>query len=99
MRIDVRVEDIRARARFVYTELTNQITKGHGVHESPVEPDHVHSASCVSRVRCQARRRFTSDSRYKSRNRYCVAKVEFQVGELFPRVGFIVTHLACPAGR
>ena len=34
-----------------------------------------------------------------SRKRQVVAKVEWHPGELYPRVGFIVTNLTCPAAR
>jgi hypothetical protein len=48
-------------------------------------------------------RRYYASFRYQaqswSKPRRVVAKVEWHPGELYPRVGFIVTNLARPAGR
>jgi Transposase DDE domain group 1 len=42
---------------------------------------------------------FTYQAQSWSKPRRVVAKVEWHLGELYPRVGFIVTNLARPAGR
>ena len=48
-------------------------------------------------------RRYYAGSRYQAQRwnkpRRVVAKVEWHSGELYPRVGFIVTNLARPAER
>ena len=48
-------------------------------------------------------RRFYASLSYRAKSwdkaRRVVAKVEWHPGELFPRVGFIVTYLSRPAGR
>jgi len=48
-------------------------------------------------------RRFHADFRYRAgswrKSRRVVAKVEWHPGELYPRVGFIVTNLTRPAKR
>jgi hypothetical protein len=56
----------------------------------------------VGRAPHEVRRYFASLS-YQAQSwtkpRRVVAKVEWHLGELYPRVGFIVTHLARPAER
>src|SRR5262249_16206968 len=48
-------------------------------------------------------RRFYASFRYRAQSWYrprrVVAKVEWHPGELYPRVGFLVTNLRCPAKR
>jgi hypothetical protein len=57
----------------------------------------------VGRPPHEVRRRYVASFRYQAQSwnkpRRVVAKVEWHPGELYPRIGFIVTNLARPAGR
>ena len=92
---------LRRRGRYLEAEVykytirlkANPVIQGHIAHllKRPVGRPPMH----VQRVHAS----FSYRAGSWSRKRRVVAKVEWHPGELYPRVGFIVTNLTRPANR